>query len=266
MSCFSQDQIRAIADALGDTNDGLSGAEIGHMLVSCQIQDVDPAATKRHRLYNAFASDQNKRQDRVHILGFIRKSLKPMLYVKQPERFEALRLNVNRALVFAGLSIDATGTLSEVARATTVSEARRRAQELRTDLTTRGVHPDVLIFCRDELLSDNYFHAVLEAVKSIAEKIRSRTGLVDDGAALVDRAFSGTVPVLAINSLKTKSEQDEQKGFCNLLKGTFGMFRNPTAHEARVNWAVSKADAEDLLSLVSLIHRRIDAANMFPRA
>ena len=61
-----------------------------------------------------------------------------MLYVKQPERFEALRLNVNRALVFAGLSIDATGTLSELARATTVSEARRRAQELRTDLTTRG--------------------------------------------------------------------------------------------------------------------------------
>ncbi|MFD2053722.1 TIGR02391 family protein [Mesorhizobium calcicola] len=72
--------------------------------------------------------------------------------------------------------------------------------------------------------------------------------------------------MLAINALATKSEQDEQKGFGNLLKGTFGMFRNPTAHEARINWTMSKEDAEDLLSLVSLIHRRLDAASMPPRA
>ncbi len=43
------------------------------------------------------------------------------------------------------------------------------------------------------------------------------------------------------------------------------MFRNPTAHEARINWDMKKEDAEDLLSLVSLIHRRIDAAVMPPR-
>ncbi|WP_348630827.1 TIGR02391 family protein [Mesorhizobium sp. M4B.F.Ca.ET.203.01.1.1] len=63
-----------------------------------------------------------------------------------------------------------------------------------------------------------------------------------------------------------KARQDEQKGFGNLLKGTFGMFRNPMAHEARINWAMSKEDAEDLLSLVSLIHRRLDAASMPPRS
>ncbi|WP_245518726.1 MULTISPECIES: TIGR02391 family protein [unclassified Mesorhizobium] len=44
------------------------------------------------------------------------------------------------------------------------------------------------------------------------------------------------------------------------------MFRNPMAHEARINWAMSKEDAEDLLSLVSLIHRRLDAASMPPRS
>ena len=52
----------------------------------------------------------------------------------------------------------------------------------------------------------------------------------------------------------------EQSGFANLIKGTFGMFRNSSAHEARILWAVSKEDAEDLLSLASLIHRRLDAA------
>ncbi len=30
----------------------------------------------------------------------------------------------------------------------------------------------MLRFCREELLADNYFHAVLEAVKSVADKMR----------------------------------------------------------------------------------------------
>jgi uncharacterized protein (TIGR02391 family) len=72
--------------------------------------------------------------------------------------------------------------------------------------------------------------------------------------------------MLAINPLKTESEKSEQKGFANLLRGTFGMFRNTTAHEARIYWPIGKDDAEDLLSLVSLIHRRLDTTDMPPRA
>jgi hypothetical protein len=56
-------------------------------------------------------------------------------------------------------------------------EAQRRARELRADLNSRGVHPDVLRFCREELLVDNYFHAVMEAVKSVADM--GRWGLQD---------------------------------------------------------------------------------------
>lgn len=145
-----------------------------------------------------------------------------------------------------------------------LSEAQRRARDLRTDLEGCGVHPDVLCFCRAELLADNYFHAVQEAVKSVGDKIRARTGLTDDGATLVDRALAGQSPMIAINSLTTLSERSEQTGFANLVRGAFGMFRNPTAHEARINWPMDKGDAEDLLSLVSLIHRRLDASHMPP--
>ncbi|WP_246675497.1 TIGR02391 family protein [Mesorhizobium sp. B2-6-4] len=264
MASFSQEQLQAIADALADTSEGLRGPEIGHLLTSCHIKDTDPAITKRHRLYNAFAREQNTRRDRTRIMGSIRKAMKPARFAREPERFEPMRANVNRALAFTGLSVAASGELSKAEKVETLGQAERRARELREDLASRGVHPDVMKFCRQELLQDNYFHAVLEAVKSIAAKVRSRTGLDDDGAVLVDRAFSGTPPMLAINALATKSEQDEQKGFGNLLKGTFGMFRNPTAHEARINWTMSKEDAEDLLSLVSLIHRRLDAAIMPP--
>jgi uncharacterized protein (TIGR02391 family) len=260
--CFSQAQLESIAAALGDTDDGLTGAEIAHLLTTCGMADPDATSTKRHRLYNAFAKDQNERQDRTRVLGFIRHSMKPERFIRSPERFEPMRAHLNRALAFAGLAVDESGTVLSVDQARTLSEAQRRAQELRADLTTRGVHPDVLRFCREELLADDYFHAVMEAVKSVADKIRTGTGLSDDGATLVDRALGGDTPMLAINPLRTESEKSEQKGFSNLLRGTFGMFRNTTAHEARIHWVITKADAEDLLSLVSLIHRRLDLAHM----
>lgn len=124
----------------------------------------------------------------------------------------------------------------------------------------------MLQFCRAELLDQNYFHAVQEAVKSVAAKIRLKTGLTDDGGPLIDRALSGSPPMLAINNLSTISERSEQAGFANLVKGTFGMFRNPTAHEARINWTMTRADAEDLLTIVSMIHRRLDSSHMPPRS
>jgi hypothetical protein len=66
---FTQSQLRAIADALADTNEGLSGSEIGHMLATCHTDDPTPTLTKRHRLYNAFAAKQNLAQIAVPFLS-----------------------------------------------------------------------------------------------------------------------------------------------------------------------------------------------------
>ncbi len=257
---FSQSEVEAIAVALADTSAGLSGSEIGHILSLLRMKDPDPTMTKWKRLHNAFVERQNKSGNRRAILEFVRQAMKPERYARQPARFEPLRTNVNRALAFSGLAIDAAGKLYGVTQAQTLTEASRRAEELWDDLSTRGVHPDVLRFCRAELVADNYFHAVLEATKSIADKIRSKTGFTDDMATLVDKTLAGDSPLLAINSLSTESQRSEQRGFVNLVKGTFGMFRNTTAHEVRILWTMNKADAEDLLSLASLIHRRLDSA------
>lgn len=257
---FTDTQLEAIAAALGDTSSGLTGPEIGFLLSASRISDVDPTASKRVRLYNAFVNNQNSRQNRTYVLAFIRKSMKPERYLSNLGRFEPLRVRLNQALLFAGLAIDHSGTLQEVTQARTISEAKIRAEELRADLVRRGVHADVLKFCREELLVSNYFHAVLETVKSVMDKLRSKSGLSDDGAALIDRALSGDRPLVRINPMSTESERSEQKGFANLLRGVAGMFRNTTAHEARIHWNISKDDAEDLLSMASLIHRRLDRA------
>ena len=71
MSFFSQDQIEAIASALGHTDEGLTNAEIKFLMRGARIKDPGPG-TKRHRLYNAFAASQNSKRNRTHILEFIR--------------------------------------------------------------------------------------------------------------------------------------------------------------------------------------------------
>ena len=259
---FLQSQIEAIAKALADTEEGLTGTEIDYLLVSLKIANVSPGTTKWKRLHDAFVGWQNKNGSRTGILEFIRQAMKPERYAKNPGRFELIRVNLNRAILLFGLVVDASGILSSTETAANLSEASQRADELRSDLGKRGVHPDVLRFCKAELVEDNYFHAVLEAAKSVADKLRTKSGLSEDGGKLVDLALCGLNPRLAINPLATESHRSEQNGFANLVKGTFGMFRNPTAHEAKILWAMTKEDAEDLLSLASLIHRRLDTAKI----
>ena len=265
MALFAQSALEAIADALGDTDEGLTGSEIGHLLATCRMVDPTPTMTKRHRVFNAFVESQRARGDRRAVLAFIRNAMKPERYVRNSDRFEPMRGNLNVALAFVGLAVDESGKLTPTSAAHTLSEAERRADELRRDLAQRGVHQDVLMFCRAELVADDYFHAVLEATKSVATKLRARSGLTEDGSVLADRALGGDHPILVINSFRSPSEESEQRGFTNLVKGVFGMFRNPTAHEARIHWNMNKADAADLLSLASLIHRRLDGAHIGPR-
>jgi uncharacterized protein (TIGR02391 family) len=260
---FEDSQIEAIAHALGHTEEGLTKTEIQFLLGAAQIADVNPNDSKWKRLLNAFAQHQNTHRDRRNILAFIRKAMKPERWVHCHQRFEPLRPRVNQALLFAGLAVHEDGELVVADSVATISEAQRHANELRASLLRRDAHPDVLEFCRAELMADNFFHAVLEATKSVAAKLRTRTGLSGDGAPLVDGTLLGETPKLVINPFRTDSEKMEQRGFATLVKGVFGMFRNPVAHEARIHWAMSADDAADLMSTLSLIHRRLDRATAF---
>jgi uncharacterized protein (TIGR02391 family) len=120
----------------------------------------------------------------------------------------------------------------------------------------------VLRFCNAEILQENYFHAVFEAMKSITAKIRRLSGLTGDGADLVHDAFGQKYgpPLLAINPLLTETQRGEQNGFLNLLKGLYGTIRNPLAHDPKVEWDMSELDALDILTTISLVHRKLDQA------
>jgi len=259
--CFSSENLQSISDILGDTYAGLTGSEIGQILLQCGIDDVSPEITKRHRIYNAFAEYQNRKQYGNHVVGFIHKAMNPVRYTDNPDLFESRRVKLNAVLAFSGLGLGEDGKIRYTDKVTTLAEAKEREGKLRNELTIRKVHQDVLQFCRAELLQENYFHAVFEATKSIADKIRNKSGLNIDCAELVREAFSigkSKNPILAINDLSSPTEESEQKGFVNLLIGLFGMFRNTTAHIPKIRWEINERDALDILSLASLVHRKLD--------
>lgn len=255
--------LEALCAVLGDTDTGLTGTEIGRYLRECEIEDPSPSNTKRHRLFEALGTRQDQDRCANNVLRFVTRVMSPVRHVGNREYYEREREKLNAVLCFSGLTIGEDGKLRQVSAANTLSQAEARASALRRALIERKVHPDVLDFCRAELLAQDYFHAVFEATKSIADKLRRLTGLGSDGAKLAEEALSiGSAghPRLAFNSLATESERSEHNGLINLIKGLFGAFRNTAAHAPRIHWHVSEQDALDILTTLSLLHRRLDGA------
>ena len=242
---------------------GLTGSEIGRCLADCGITDPSPGMTKRHRLFEALRAKQETDRCGNGVLAFVKHVMNPVRYVGHPSEFENRRSDLNAVLSFSGVLLGQDGQLLRSKAARTVSEAEAAASMLRKTLVERRVHEDVLEFCRAELVVDNYFHAVFEAMKSVAEKLREKSGLASDGGTLVDEALGlgkSGVPRLAFNSLMTENERSEHTGLMNLVKGLFGAFRNTTAHAPRIHWKMTEQDALDVLTTISLIHRRLDSA------
>ncbi|MCK2127564.1 TIGR02391 family protein [Thauera aromatica] len=260
---INEPTLQALSDILGDTSTGLTGSEIGRYLAECGIYDPIPQMTKRIRLFQALKEKQDHDRSGNHVIAFISHVMNPVRHVGNRDYFESERAKLNAVLAFCGLAFGEDGKFREVQAAKTLTEAEAKASALRKALVERMVHADVLKYCRAELISDNYFHAVFEATKSVADKLRQRSGLLTDGAVLVDEALGiGKVghPRLAFNALSTESERSEHTGLMNLIKGVFGAFRNTTAHAPKIHWSVSEQDALDILTTLSLIHRRLDAA------
>ena len=255
---FDSGDLEALCKVLADTDTGLTGSEIAHTLAQIGVDDTDPAMTKRKRLYNALVNDQNRRQSGNKVLSFIATALQPPRYINNGELYGSMLIEVNTVLVLHGLEFRDDGKFHTIKPVSTLTEAEKRAQKLKTSVFDRNLHKELLRFCRAELLQDNYFHAVLEATKCVASKVRSITGLNSDGAQLIDEAFGGSNPILKINAFKTDTEKSEQRGFTNLAKGLFGTFRNPTAHAPKIEWNLEEQDALDLFTLASYVLRRID--------
>ncbi len=234
-----------------------------------RLRDASGESTKWKRLFYSISKHQARTQSGRALVAILHTFMDPGRWTSRRDEFESHRASLNVGLALAGLQLGQDGRVTKLARrARTLDEAEERADRLGVELKRRRVHPDVLDFCKAELLRENYFHAVLEACKSVADKIRARTGLPGDGEELFGPAFSlkSNMPPLAFNRLEDSWERSEHSGLGTMIRGVHATYRNPTAHAPAVKWATEQAEALDLLTLVSMLHRRLDEAEITPAA
>jgi len=275
---LNEQQLKAICDVLADTNRGLTKTELTRLLEQCQIPVMDDGKSsngltytvglnKRDWLYKCFANEINSHKSFERVFIFIEKALNPVSYTSEESRqkYHFLFEEINKVLLLIGLNISNEGKLTEVAQAKTLDEVDRRVNNLRRQLYNRAIHHEVKKYCIRDYLRKDYYDAVFEAAKGLAERVREITGLTTDGSALFQKAFAKNDPYIFLNSLKTESEINEFLGLKELLESIFHLVRNPAAHTPKINWKIDEIKALDILTLISFAHKYLDECHKVPR-
>lgn len=252
---LTQQVIEQSARILGECG---TGDEITRMFQDIGIVDDSGESTKWRRINTVLWRAQQRDGNATRFIEFVQRMLSPVRYVGRADCFKADIESLNQVICFDGLRYGEDGSFRRISPTTTLTEAERRANSLRVQLVNRNAHAEVLKYCTAELVANDAFHAIFEACKGVFERIRTMSGSTLDGNRLIESVFGGAMPILALNTLQTQTERDEQSGLMSLLKGCASACRNPIAHEPRVLWAGSDEDALDSLVLISLLHKKLD--------
>ncbi len=259
---FPDGLIRQLSMVLGEKP--FVGSEISDIFAACRVEDTSGESTKWKRIYRTFVARQSQEKCANAMGSYIETALDPTRWAHDRAAYAHIRDAVNVPLALVGLTVTEMGKIAAVGAARNLDEAHLRANRLRATLAGRNAHAEVLRHVSALILKDgNYFHAVFATTKGLAERIRDLSGIEDDGNPLLDKAFEKgpkPYPVLVFNKYMSVSEINEHRGLLHLLRGLFFGYRNTTAHEPAIVWEVSEADALDVLTLASLLHRRLDGA------
>lgn len=277
MKCLDEQQLKAICDVLAETTLGYTKTELTRLLQQCNISVLSDGKTsnsygytigqnKRDWLYNCLAAEINKSHSLNRVYFFLEKALNPVAFTDEKNRskYNFLLEGTNRVLLLAGLEMTKEGKLIEVVQAKTLDEVDRRVNSLQRQLYNRGIHIEVQKYCIKDYLQKDYYDAIFEAAKGLAERVRQITGLTTDGGTLFQTAFSKNNPYLFFNSMQTESEKSEFIGLKELMEAIFHLIRNPAAHTPKINWKIEEAKALDVLTLISFAHKYLDECHKMP--
>lgn len=206
---LDQQQLKAVCDVLAHTSEGFSKSELSGLLQQSQIALVDDGKSsngytytlglnKRDWLYNCLVNEINTNKSLKRFFVFITKALNPVAFTVQSGREKYLHLleETNKVLLLAGLSVSKEGKIIDVVHATTLDEVDRRMNHLKRELYNRAIHNEVQKYCIKDYLRKDYYDAVFEAAKGLAERVRQITGLSSDGGELFQKAFAKGDPYL----------------------------------------------------------------------
>ncbi|MDD3171750.1 MAG: TIGR02391 family protein [Bacilli bacterium] len=250
----------------------LTHSKIDDFLFKCNIENKGtptkvspneytyiPGSNKVDKLYNSFAYEINKSQSTNKLTVFLEAICNPISYVNiDRDKYSDFILKLNKVLVMMGAKINDEGKLVPVERAKTLDEVDRRVNNLKGEFERRRFHPEIMKYCKREYLSEDYFHALQEAVKGILQRIRDLTGYNDDGNKLIEKSFNNNTPKLVFNSLANDNEKNEYIGLRRIIEGLVNMIRNVTAHKPRIFHNEDLGSTLEVFSIISYVHKYLD--------
>lgn len=253
---FDDIALHNISDIIADI---LTHSKITDQLASAGISQAG-GTNKPDRVFYALKERQKQDGCGNNVLAFVLQIINPKRYNDEAE-FEKHRTSINEKLLYEGIEINVCGEARLVDKAKTIQEAKERSLKIKQKIHGIFIHRDIIPFCEEEWLKDNYFHAILEITKSVAERLRQISGYNSDGADLINDCFGlgkEKKPMLAFNMLKTESEESEHKGFGNFCKGFFSMYRNPKAHNPKILEETQLSEMTEVLIVATIIHNKLD--------
>lgn len=262
-SLLNGTQIEEISRVLAEYT---TGSRITQMLKTLNMHDMDAikppftnSSSKWMRITNAIIDYQNRHNSNLGLQQIIEYIFTPANFINKSDKswFEATTA-VNRILQFNGMEINDSGKITTIVKTKTYSGGTKRYNSLKLSLENLQVHQEIIALCRPEILDKNYFHLILEASKSVLNKVRSISCLCEDGNKLIERSFSIERPIVVINKLDTDTEKSEYNGLKFLLKAIVCLYRNPKAHELKAYSVDSEEDTVSALLLMSQAHKLLD--------
>lgn len=235
----------------------ITGSKITNMLENLNLRTDEDSEnnTKWKRLYNAAVNAHNYGDDSA-IISIIEYTMNPINFIKVGSaEYKNLLNNMNTILLMRGLELTEAGKITTATKAKTLSEAEQRSTGLKAALKPYNIHPQILMFCRPEILTDNYFHLVLEATKCVLTELRIISKLSLDGIQLINACFDGKNPLIVFNKLETNQDKDEHKGLQSLLTLIVHWYRNPQAHTSK--YLSYNTKEETIVALIIISKARI---------
>ena len=274
---LNQQQLKSLCGVVAHTSEGLTKSELTTLLGQCGMCAVDDGSfrnqfgyttglSKRDWLYNCLVAEISKSKSFSRVFSFLQAALNHASYtsIDSRQKYRYLLEETNKILLFAGLSIDQSGRLVAVSQAETLTEVDQRVNHLKKALYDRAIHSEVQkCYIKDYLRAD-YYDAMFEAAKGLAERVRQISGLTTDGGTLFQTAFSKNDPYIFFNAMKTDSERSEFTGLKELLESIFHLVQNHVAHTPKINWKTAETKALDILTLILFAHKCLDKCHRIP--
>lgn len=259
---FGSGSVEEVSRAIGEL---YSGSQLTRVFADSELDRHDPGEglTKWKRIASVIDKQQVSQGDGRPMIRLISTAMQPDRLLGVRDKVADCKDRLDAVLAISGLRVLDDGRIGKVKKASTLDEALQRSRQLRSHLERRGAHAEVLRQCRPELLKEDYYEAVFEAIKGLGDRLRELGGKDEDGRPLVQSLLGGKSPKLPINDGATVTKRNEQVGTALLAEGLFAAFRNPAAHEPRLEWNLTEQDALDVLGTVSLVHRRLDQAEKY---